>query len=230
MPPVAPLAIAQCNVRERRPAEPRRGVGARQQPVLHVDEVPLGVGLALERLRQLLALRVLAPHGEVDDGLAVLAEPSADVRHALQPSTRPRVVRTASPSSAPYQLDERLSKHEHPPADVERRDLAAGDRVVRSRSRDAEEPGDLVHRELSRSFIGSLCPSSVVRSSVISSSPTYRGNRAPSAAPNVEEFATTTHMHQRFVPGTRPQEDALASEDRDRNSGGIRAPSGRSGK
>jgi hypothetical protein len=51
--------------------------------VLHIDEVPLGVGLALERPRQLLALRVLAPHGEVHDGLAVLEETSANVRHAL---------------------------------------------------------------------------------------------------------------------------------------------------
>lgn len=59
-PPVAPLAVAQRDFRERRAAEPGRGVGARQQPVLHVDEVPLGVGLALERLRHLLALRMLA--------------------------------------------------------------------------------------------------------------------------------------------------------------------------
>ena len=83
---------------KRRAAEPWRGVGARQQPVLHVDEVPLGVGLALERPRQLSALRVLAPHGEVDDGLAVFEEPSADVRHAVLPSTPIRAVGTAAGS------------------------------------------------------------------------------------------------------------------------------------
>lgn len=54
-PPVATLAIPQRNLGERCSAEPRRGVGARQQPVLHVDQVPLGIGLTLERLRPLLA-------------------------------------------------------------------------------------------------------------------------------------------------------------------------------
>jgi hypothetical protein len=92
--------------------------------------------LALERPRQLLALRVLAPHGEVDDGPAVLEEPSANVRHPLPPSTRPRAVGTAAGSRLEH-LEERVAPHEHAPADVERRDLAAGDRVVRARPGDA---------------------------------------------------------------------------------------------
>ena len=144
--PVASLALAECDFGEWRATEPRRGVRARQQPVLHVDEVSLGVGLALERPRQLLALRVLAPHGEVDDGLAVLEEPSTDVRHVLQPSTPPRAVGTATGSRLEH-LEERFPRHEHSSADVERGDLAARDRVVRARPGDAKQPGHLVHGE-----------------------------------------------------------------------------------
>jgi hypothetical protein len=126
--------------------------------VLHVDEVPLGVGLALERLRQLLALRVLAPHREVDDGLAVLEEPSADYATSYSLPRPHGSVGTAPSPSAPDQVEEGLPRHEHSSPDVERRDLTPGDQDVRARPRDTEQPCRLIDRECQSFLHGPVAP------------------------------------------------------------------------
>ena len=142
----------------------------------------------------------LAPHGEVHDGLAVLEEPSADVR---QPYSLPR---PHGPSGRRRGRGRGLSISRNASRGMSTRRPMLNDgispQVIESYAPDRETPSSrhLVDRE--RQSLVQRVPrvrSSLPRSSVTSSSPTYRGSRAPTAAPNAKEIAKTTHMHQRFV-------------------------------